>query len=192
MLENTGSSRLRSSAIAADQRAGQDAEAAGDQHRERDLVERDRQLGGIFVPVLDQHRDGLRQRRQEQLGNDLRARHQLPEHEQRREDQPADRGRGRAAHHEVSPVIPGRLPKPAGRRRTSPESRITDRARVRADRGHGFRTACSRTFGPPYASGMTSRRDPITPPCGSAARCGRAAGRTRRSPSSRRCAGAAA
>ena len=32
----------------------------------------------------------------------------------------------------------------------------------------------------------------LTSPCGSAARCGRAAGRTRRSPSSRRCAAAAA
>ena len=82
----------------ADQRAGQDAEAAGDQHRERDFVERDAQFGGVFAPVLHQHRDGLRQRRQEQLGNDAGARHQLPEHEQRDEDQPADGGGGGAAH----------------------------------------------------------------------------------------------
>ena len=32
---------------AADQRADQDADAAGDQHRERDLVERDQQRGGV-------------------------------------------------------------------------------------------------------------------------------------------------
>ena len=54
---------------AADQRADQDAGAAGDQHRQRDLVERHQQGWRIFVPVAAQHGQRLRQRRQEQLGH---------------------------------------------------------------------------------------------------------------------------
>ena len=116
---------------AAHQRADQDAGAAGDQHGDGDLGERDHQRMGVLGAVDPQDGQRLGERGQEELGDELGAGQQLPQHQQGDQKSPADGGGGGTAHHRP------------------------------------------------------------TRSCGSAARSARAAGRTCRSPSFRRCAGGA-
>ena len=72
--------------------ARQDAAAAGKHHGDRDLVKRHQQRMAIFAGIVPAGLQGRRQRRQEQFGNDADARQHLPQHDQRDDDEAAQRG----------------------------------------------------------------------------------------------------
>ena len=76
---------------AADDGAEQDAAAAGERHRDRDLVERHGKGMAVFAGLVPAGGERRGQRRQKQLGNEACARQDLPQRNQADHDQSAKR-----------------------------------------------------------------------------------------------------
>ena len=76
----------------------EDAEAAGDQHRAGDFVEGHQQGREIDLPIAIKDGQRLRQGRQEQLGQQARQGHDLPQDEEETQEHPADGGGSRPRH----------------------------------------------------------------------------------------------